>query len=98
MVVEHGHPRVSERIVVLLVPLVVEENFKVVKAVLQEQISERICKQIMDAHVSQVVEQVAGVLKTSSRDRTVQYTVQVIEFLRIKDNHENHFYVLPSLV
>ena len=35
-------------------------------------------KAVEDALVSQVVEQVTGVLKTSSRDRTVQCTVEQI--------------------
>ena len=40
-----------------LVPPIMEEIAKVVKTVLQEQISERIRKQIVDVHVSQVVAQ-----------------------------------------
>ena len=57
-------------LVEVLVPLIMEEIAKVVKTVLQEQISERICKQI--------VEQAAEVLKTSSRDRTLQRAVEQI--------------------
>ena len=44
----------------------------------QERILERICKQIVDVHVSQVVEQVTGVPKTPSRDRILQCTVEQI--------------------
>ena len=60
----------------VLVPPILEEIVKVVKTVLQEQISERIRKQIVDVHVSQVVEQDTEVPKTSSRDRISQYTVE----------------------
>ena len=55
-----------------------EEIVKVVKTVLQEEISERICKQIDDVFVSQVVEQVTGLPKTSSRDRSLQCTAEQI--------------------
>ena len=44
----------------------------------QEQISEKICNQIGDVYVSQVVEQVTEVPKTSSRDRTSQCTAEQI--------------------
>ena len=44
--------------------------------VLQEQISERIRKQVVDVCVSQVVEQVTEVPKTSSRDRPLQCTAE----------------------
>ena len=54
----------------VLVPLIMEEIAKVVKTVLQEQISERIRKQI--------VEQATEVPKTSSRDRTLQRAVEQI--------------------
>ena len=54
----------------VLVPPIMEEIAKVVKTVLQEQISERIRKQI--------VEQAAEVPKTSSRDRTLQRAVEQI--------------------
>ena len=53
-----------------LTPLIMEEIAKVVKTVLQEQISERIRKQI--------IEQATEVLKTSSRDRTLQHAVEQI--------------------
>ena len=43
----------------------------------QERILERIREQIVDAHVSQVVER-AGVPKTPSRDRILQCTVEQI--------------------
>ena len=52
MVVEHGSPRVAERIVDVLVPPIMEEIVKVVTTVLQERISVRICKQIVDVFVS----------------------------------------------
>ena len=45
---------------------------------LQERISERIREQIVDAHVSQVLEQVTKLPKTSSRDRTLQRAVEQI--------------------
>ena len=57
-------------LVEVLVPLIMEEIAKVVKTVLQEQISERIRKQI--------VEQATEVPKTSSRDRTLQRAVEQI--------------------
>ena len=57
-------------LVEVLVPLIREEIAKVVKTVLQEQISERIRKQI--------VEQATEVPKTSSRDRTLQRAVEQI--------------------
>ena len=44
----------------------------------QERILERICKQIVDVYVSQVVEQVTGVPKTPNRDRILQCTVEQI--------------------
>ena len=44
----------------------------------QERIPEKICEQIVDVFVSQVVEQVTGLPKTSSRDRTSQRTVEQI--------------------
>ena len=53
-----------------LTPLILEEIAKVVKTVLQEQISERIRKHI--------IEQATEVLKTSSRDRTLQRAVEQI--------------------
>ena len=74
MVAEPG----ASQIVDVLVPLITEEIVKVVKTVLQEQISERICQQIDDVFVSQVVEQVTGLPKTSSRDRTLQCTTEQI--------------------
>ena len=43
-----------------------------------ERILERICKQIVDIHVLQVVGQVSGVPKTPSRDRILQCTVEQI--------------------
>ena len=46
-----------------LVPPIMEEIAKVVKTVLQEQISERIRKQIVDVHVSQVVAEATEVSK-----------------------------------
>ena len=45
---------------------------------LQERIPEKICEQIVDVFVSQVVEQVTCLPKTSSRDRTSQRTVEQI--------------------
>ena len=45
---------------------------------LQERISERIREQIVDAYVSQVLEQVTKLPKTSSRDRTLQRAVEQI--------------------
>ena len=77
MVVEHGRPRVAERIVEVLVPPI-EEIVEVVKTVLQEQISERIRKQIVTVYVSQVVEQVTEVPETSSRDQSLQCTAEQI--------------------
>ena len=63
MVAERGRPRLAQHIVDVLVPLITEEIVKVVKTVLQEQISERICQQIDDVFVSQVVEQVTGLAR-----------------------------------
>ena len=70
MVAERGRPRLAQHIVDVLVPLIMEEIVEVLETVFQEQISERICKQI--------VEQAAEVPKTSSRDRTLQRTVEQI--------------------
>ena len=78
MVAERGRPRLAEHIVDVLVPLIMEEIVEVLKTVFQEQISEKICKQIGDVYVSQVVEQVTEVPKTSSRDRTSQCTAEQI--------------------
>ena len=66
MVAEHRSDatRLARRIVDVLFPAIMEEIVKVVKTVLQEQISERIRKQIVDVYVSQVVEQVTEVPKT----------------------------------
>ena len=44
----------------------------------QERIPERICEQIADVHVRQVVEQVLAVPKNSSQDRNLQGTVEQI--------------------
>ena len=44
----------------------------------QERILARICKQIADVYLSQVVEQVTGVPKTPSWDRILQCTVEQI--------------------
>ena len=52
MVAEHGSPRVAKHIMDVLVPPIMEEIVKVVKTVLQERISERIRKQIVDVFVS----------------------------------------------
>ena len=78
MVAEHRSDatRLARQIVDVLVPPIMEEIAKVVKTVLQEQISERIRKQIVDVYVSQVVEQVTEVPKTSSRDRSLQCTAE----------------------
>ena len=78
MVAERGRPRMAERIVDVLVPLIFEEIVEIVKVVFQEQISERIRKQLVDVCMSQVDEQVTEVLKTSSRDRTSQCTAEQI--------------------
>ena len=78
MVAEHGCPHVAECILDVLVPPIMEEIAKVVKTVLQEQISEGIRKQIVDVCVSQIVEQATEVPKTSSRDRTLQRAVEQI--------------------
>ena len=48
------------------------------EAPLQERISERIREQIVDAYVSQVLEQVTELPKTPSRDRTLQGTVEPV--------------------
>ena len=77
MVAELTRPYVAERIVDVLVPPIMEDIVKV-KTVLQEQISERIRKQMVDVCVSQVVEQVTEVPKTSSRDRSLQCTTEQI--------------------
>ena len=42
----------------------------------QEETSEKICEQIVEVHVPQVVGQVLEVPKTASRDRTLQETVE----------------------
>ena len=70
--------RLARRIADVLVPPIMEEIVKVVKTVLQEQISERIRKQIDDVYMTQVVEQVTEVPKTSNRDRTLQCTAEQI--------------------
>ena len=44
----------------------------------QERIPEKICEQIVDVSVSQVVEQVTGLPKNSSQDRNLQGTVEQI--------------------
>ena len=44
----------------------------------QERIPEKICEQIIDVFVSQVVEQVTGLPKNSSQDRNLQGTVEQI--------------------
>ena len=44
----------------------------------QERIPEKICEQIVDVHVPQVVEQVLDVPKMSCRDRISQGTVEQI--------------------
>ena len=54
MVAEPGRSAAS--LVDALVPPIMEEIVKIVKTVIQEQISERIRKQIDDVFVSQVVE------------------------------------------
>ena len=62
----------------VLVPLVMEEIVEEINAVPWEQISERIRKQIVDAYVSQIVDQDTEVPKTSNRDRTLQCTAEQI--------------------
>ena len=75
MVAEPG----ASQIVDVLVPLIMEEIVKIVKTVLQEQISERICEtDRRRLHVSQIVEQVTEVPKTSNCDRTLQCTAEQI--------------------
>ena len=75
----HAEQRCSAASLVdVLVPPILEEIVKVVKTVLQEQISERIRKQIDDVFVSQIVDQVTEVPKTSNRDRTLQCTAEQI--------------------
>ena len=78
MVAEHRSDatRLARRIADVLAPLNMEEIAEVVKAVLQEQISERIRTQIGDVYVSQVIEQDTEVPKTSSRDRSLQSTAE----------------------
>ena len=72
MVAEHGdprkrgRPRVAERILDVLVPLIFSEIVEIVKVVFQERIAERICEQIVDVDGSQVAEQDTEVPKTSS--------------------------------
>ena len=56
MVAERG----ASHFVNVLVPLIMEEIVKAVKAVPLERISERICERIADVHVSQIVEQVTA--------------------------------------
>ena len=70
MVAERGRPRLAEHIADVLLPLITEEIVEVLKTVFQEQISDRICKQIVD--------QVIEVPKTSNRDRTLQCTAEQI--------------------
>ena len=62
----------------VLVPPIMEEIVKIVKTVLQEQISERIRKQIDDVFVPQIVDQVTEVPKTSNCERTSQRAVEQI--------------------
>ena len=45
---------------------------------LQKQTSEKICEQIVDVHVPQVVGQVLEVRKTACRDRSLQCTAEQI--------------------
>ena len=73
---ERGRPRIAERIVDVLVPLIMEEIVEIVKVVCQERIAKRICEQIVDVDGSQVAEQDTEAPKTSSRDRTSQRTVE----------------------
>ena len=58
--------------------LIMEEIVEVINALRWERFSERICEQIVDVNVSQIVEQVTEVAKTPSRDRTLQCTVEQI--------------------
>ena len=62
----------------VLVPPIMEEIVKIVKTVLQEQISERIRKQIDDVFLPQIVDQVTEVPKTSNCVRTSQRAVEQI--------------------
>ena len=62
-------PRMAERIVDVLIPLIIEEIVEIVKAIFQERISERIREQVVDVHVPGAVEQVTEVPKTSNLDR-----------------------------
>ena len=53
----------------------------------QEQISERICEQIVDVQVPQDVEQAIEVLKISSQDRDLHGTVEQIPEDELPRNH-----------
>ena len=75
---ERGRPRMAERIVDVLIPLIIEEIVAIVKAIFQERISERIREQVVDVHVPGAVEQVTEVPKTSNCDRTSQRAVEQI--------------------
>ena len=70
--------RIPKHVVDVLIPLIMEEIVKAVKAVPLERISERICERIADVYVSQIVEQVTEVPKTSNCDRTSQRAVEQI--------------------
>ena len=72
----------------VLVPPIMDEIVKVVKTVLQEQIAERIRTQIGDFYVSPVVEQVTGLPKTSSRDRSLQCTAEQSLDVPVPENGE----------
>ena len=61
-----------------LIPLIMEEIIEAINAVPRERIAKRICEHIVDVHKSQVVAQATEEPKTSSRDRTLQCTVEQI--------------------
>ena len=63
----------------------------------QEQTCEKICEQIVDVHVPQVVEQVLKVPKISSRDRILQGTVEQIFDVPVTEMAEQ-LVKLPNIV
>ena len=58
--------RFGEQVVVVSVPLILKEIVVVASLVPQEHISERICEQIVEVPVPQVVEQLTAQAKTKS--------------------------------
>ena len=58
--------------------LILEEIVEVVRLVPQEQMSERICEQVVEVPVPQVAEKLIGVPKIASQERILQRAVEQI--------------------